>query len=686
MNRYRWLWFCLPPLLVMLVHAPALRFGFVNLDDNLYFYENPHVLGGLSSANVAWAFGIHGPSMWVPLTWLSHQAMVSVFGSAPGPQHVLNVLLHAANALLVGLWLWRSTGARWCALAVAAVFAVHPLHVESVAWVTERKDVLSLFFCLLALLCQLRRARAGSRAAFVGMLFFHTLAVMAKPLAVTLPCLMLLWDFWPLQRRLTSAVFVEKLPLLAVSAVGAWLTVLCQQSIGAIASIDGVALPLRLENAVVSYATYLRRLFVPHDLAAVYPYPASVELTAWAGALAVLILVSAAAWQWRRRVPALAVGWLWFLGAMVPMIGIVQAGGAAMADRYAYLPFIGLYLAVAWCAAGAVRRWPAARVPVAVSVAAAVVLLGWLGRGQVAVWRDSESLFRQALANTTGNHLAHNNLGLALDAKGLAAEADAHFHAALACRPGYGEALNNIAIRLARQGRLTEAEPLLADVVARQPDHAAAWHNLGKVLAGLGRHDEARAAFNNAIRRSPGFSVPRYDLACMEISLGRCEEARKVLLDLLAMDPGHGDAWINLGLSEHRLGRPAEAEAAYRRAISIGSALAARNLQLLLLENDRLPDAEQLARTSGDPDTVLPVAGALRNSGDLDGARRLIESLLLRSPDSAEARNELGIVLGQSGDHRGAATCFEEALRLQPGHPAAKLNLDRARRMLEAPQ
>ena len=578
----KWMTVLFPALLAVAVYAPAARFGFVNYDDNHYFFENPHVLGGLNAENFLWAFGIHGPSMWIPLTWLSHQTMVSIFGPAPEPQHVLNLLLHAANAVLLGVWLRRSTGRAGLSMAIAAVFAVHPIHVESVAWITERKDVLSLFFCLAALLFHERSCREGGWGNYLGMLLCHSLAVMAKPLAVTLPCAMLLWELWPLAGRIRLRAVLGKLPLLAISAVASWLTVLCQQSIGAIGSDDEYPPAGRLANAVVAYATYLRRLFLPHDLAVFYPYPVSIPPASWVPALGVLLVVSLGAWRLRRDVPALAVGWWWFLGTLVPMIGLVQAGGAAMADRYAYLPFIGLYVAVAWTLMEWANRIPGWKPALSGAAGAGVVLLAMQGRAQVAVWEDSLHLMRRAVAVTEDNYLAYNNLGLALETAGNPDAAAECYRSSLAAKPDYSQALNNLGVIHAKHGRLVEALDHLEAAVTAEPKHAQAWHNLGKARLLGGDVDGARGAFDRAIAVAPDFAMPRYDLALLELGQKRPEVALAILAELVRIAPGMADAWANLGYAQSLLGQREQALESYRTAVSLGSETARRNLEIIL--------------------------------------------------------------------------------------------------------
>ena len=579
MGRLRkWLVILLPALVAWAVYAPAAGYGFVNYDDNRYFTSNPHVLGGLTWENFRWAFGIHGPSMWIPLTWLSHQAMVSLFGVAAGPHHVLNILLHAANAALLGNWLRRSTGRAGLPLGVALAFAAHPLHAESVAWITERKDVLAVFFCLLALHFHERRTRGGGWPSYCGMLACHALAVMAKPLAVTLPCAMLLWEAWPLAGRIRIRSIMEKLPLLACSALASWFTVLCQQSIGAIGSSADYPAGGRIANALTAYATYLRRMFVPDDLAVFYPYPENIPATVWAGAVLLAVAISLGAWRLRREVPAVLTGWLWFLGTMVPMIGFVQAGGAAMADRYAYFPFIGLYVAVAWLLDGIAARLPEMKPALAGAAGACLVLLAQAGRKQVAVWENSITLMRQAIRVTAGNYLAHNNLGLALEDAGATEEARRNYLAALAAKPDYSEALNNLGVMEAKRGRIVAALDHLEAAVRSEPRHAAAWHNLGKVRLQGGNIDGAREAFRTSIRLAPDFAPPRYDLAGLEIGQGRLETARDLLRDLVAIAPAHADAWTNLGYVFSKLGDSQGAEQAFRKGAELGSETARRNL------------------------------------------------------------------------------------------------------------
>jgi len=667
-------------LLVVALYGRVIDFGFVNYDDNAYFTENPHVQAGLTPESVRWAFGIHGPSMWVPLTWLSHQTMVTLFGNGPAPHHALNLILHATNALLLFVLLQRLTGARSRSFAVAILFAIHPLHVESVAWVTERKDVLSLCFCLLALLAYERHARRGGWRWLPLVLLCHALAVMAKPLAVTLPCVMLLLDAWPLQRwSKWRRVLLEKAPLFLVTAGACWLTILCQQAAQALGSSEQFPLSMRLANAVTSYATYLRRLLWPNDLAVVYPYPSELP-PGIATASIVVTGLTIASIILRNKLPPFTVGWLWFLGTLVPMIGLVQAGGSKMADRYAYFTFIGLYLAGVWLAAAFVKKLPRLRTPVALAGSVWLILLIALSIRQIGYWQDSKHLFERAIAVTETPYLAHNNLGLALRDAGRDQEAEQAFKTSLSIRPRYAEARNNLGILYATQGRQIEARTLLDQVVAAEPDHAIAWHNLGKVHAELRDIPRARICFSKAIELRPEQAGPRYDLGTFLLQLKLWQEAANTLETLVSLHPDHADAWINLGLALSQIGNPEGAEAAYQQAIALGSPLGRPNLVRHYLEVEKYPEA--IDRAGSDPQLRLLVAAAQRADGQLANAHITLAAILQEHPAFAAAHHELGLVLGQQGNHAAALQAFQRTLELEPNHPAALRNFDHAKQSL----
>jgi Flp pilus assembly protein TadD len=577
-------------------YLPAGTGAFVNLDDPAYVLRNDHVRGGLSLANARWAFTAFYAANWHPLTWLSHQLDVTLFGLDPRGHHLDSVLLHGAAAALLFLALARLTGRRWPSAAVAALFGVHPLHVESVAWVAERKDVLAGLFFMLTLLAYERAARRGRVLRSVALPALFALGLMAKPMLVTLPCVLLLLDFWPLGRlgppRGAAPVpadrwrdlVVEKLPLLALAAAAGVVTVLAQGARGAVQSVDLVPLGQRLGNALVSYAAYLGTTLWPVRLAAYYPHPGgTIGAPALLGAGLLLAALTGAAVAGRRTRPALAAGWLWFAGMLVPVIGLVQVGAQARADRYTYLPLIGIFVAVAWVAAAlpALRRRPALLGALA---GAAILACGARSVVQTGYWRDSETLWRRTLAVTDDNWLAHNNLGLVLKDSGRAAEAIEHFRAVLRIAPDLaGTSWNHLGMALAAAGRTDEAEAAFRESIRARPQFAEARCNLGLLLLPR-RPAEAVAALGEALALRPDLFEARYALAQALVAAGRPAEALPHFREAARLRPGDPAILVSHAAALLRLGRPAEALPLLDEAIRLqpGSFEAAANRRLAL--------------------------------------------------------------------------------------------------------
>ena len=473
--------------------------SFINYDDGLYVYENPHVRGGLSKEGVSWAFTTFDAANWHPLTWISHMTDVQLFGLDAGWHHRVNVLFHLANTALLFLVLWRMTGGLWQSAFVAALFAVHPLHVESVAWVAERKDVLSTLFWLLTMGAYLGYVRRPSVWRYLPVFVFLALGLMCKPMLVTLPFVLLLLDWWPLGRMSREGSPVseqwrisvpmvfrriwEKTPLLGLSAISCVITYIAQSQGKAVVSLGRITIGPRFSNTLVSYAIYLEQAVWPSSLAVVYPHPATIGagIPAWkiGGAVLLLAGISFLALRERQRRPYLAAGWMWYLGTLVPVIGLVQVGGAAHADRYTYVPLIGVFLAVAWGVPDLLpmRRWRQRVLGVAAgAVLAALTVAAWF---QVGYWRDNVTLYSRALSVTEGNWLALSNLGAAYGNRGEPLEARRCFREAVRIRSDYAEAWYNLGVSAGRLGQKEEAIGYYREALRLQPEYALARNGLG---------------------------------------------------------------------------------------------------------------------------------------------------------------------------------------------------------------
>ncbi|MDA2938652.1 tetratricopeptide repeat protein, partial [Acidobacteria bacterium AH-259-A15] len=499
----------------LLVYAPVRDYPFVNYDDDIYVTGVEQVRGGLTWENVRWAMTNLEAAFWHPLTWLSHLLDGQLFGLNPAGHHLTSLFLHVANAVLLFWVLERMTGALWCSGFVAALFALHPLNVESVAWVAERKNVLSTLFWLLTMAAYVGYVRKPGWKRYLGVMGVFVLGLMAKPMLVTLPCVLLLLDYWPLGRlgkdwkelreRLPRLV-LEKVALLVPVAAVSVLAVQAQSQFGALSPSQGLALGVRLANAVVSYGLYFKKMVWPTDLAVFYPHPGS-SLKAWWVVLAAVVLVGISLGVWWRRQSSqyLVVGWLWYLGTLLPVSGLIQVGSHAMADRHAYVPLVGLFIMVAWGAAEIAesahlrRKWlPGAGVCM-------VMVLVILTRVQLSHWRSSTTLFEHALRTTTNNHVAHNNLGTALGEKGKLKEAIRHFSSAVNINPNYLDAHINLGSALARQGRLDEAIGWYRRAIQLAPDHAVIHNNLGLALMEKGEVKDAIHHFSEAIKIKPDY-------------------------------------------------------------------------------------------------------------------------------------------------------------------------------------
>jgi tetratricopeptide (TPR) repeat protein len=601
---------------------------FVNYDDGDYVSENRQVQAGLTRESVAWAFTTTHAANWHPLTWLSLQLDHQLYGMAAWGYHLTNLLLHAANVLLLFLALRRLTGAVWRSALVAALFAVHPLHVESVAWVSERKDVLSGLFWMLTLLAYAGYAERPGWRRYLLVLLAFALGLMAKPMLVTLPCVLLLLDYWPLRRWRPAAevpshvppasplrLVLEKLPLFALVAASCAATLFAQRP--TVAALVHLPFPFRLANAFTSYADYIGKMFWPTHLAALYPYPRAWFLWELLAAATVLVPVSLLALGTARQRPYIIVGWLWYLGTLVPVIGLVQVGKQQMADRYTYIPLVGLFLLLVWWAADLLAARPR-RQALAIALAALVLLpctaLSWRQAGS---WHDTESLWTHARDVTTDNADAFINVGSCLAARGQIGPALQHLRQALVLEPHDPMAHYQLGLALLEQGQAEEAAEHLRAARTMDPRQGHASRALGDALAKVGRLDEARQAYEDALRRDPRDLAAHVNLGALYARQGETVEAARHFSQALEIDPDQADAHNNLGGILVKRGELAAAVKHFAAALRAapGNASAHCNLGTALLRLGRTDEAAQEYRI------------ALRLQPDLARARQGLEAV-----------------------------------------------------------
>ncbi len=570
-------WLDLRPLgllpLTLLVYYEVTHYPFVNFDDDAHVYENHNVATGLTWENFRWAFTIHGPSQWHPLAWLSHQLDCELFGLDAGVHHAVNLGLHALGTVLLCFALRSLTGRRGVSLFVAAMFAVHPLNVESVAWVSERRNVLCGVFWMLGLIAYGSYARRGGWFRYLLVAAAVSAALMSKPLAVTLPSVFLLLDFWPLCRmpisppndsiltppcpsRPWSALVAEKLPLAALAGLAGWLSYLCQQSIQTVSSTAALPVGERVVNALASYGLYLRRVIWPDDLAVLYPHPGLLPQpdppgipTTAAWGLVLLAWTVFAVWGARRR-PAVLVGWLWFLGTLVPMIGLVQVGLQQLADRYVYIAIIGLGLMFAGLSDSIAAWAKPIRILLAMLLVAGWSVSAWM---QVGYWSDSTALWSRTLDVTRSNSRAHLNLGQARYAAGDVSNAVAHYKACLQLEPGFGLAWYNLGVAYHDSGQIGPALECLERAVLYNPEDRDFWMRLGGARGHAGDLDGAMTAFRQALSIDPSSAAAHINLGLALEAAGRIDEAVRHYALAVESDPFNDEARALLTAARLRL-------------------------------------------------------------------------------------------------------------------------------------
>lgn len=707
--------------LCLLIYGQTLTFEFVNYDDGLYVTDNQQVLSGLSWKGVAWAFVTERAMYFHPLTWLSHMLDVELFGLRPWGHHLTSFALHAVNSIFLFLTLARMTGSLWPSALAGALFLVHPMHVESVAWVSERKDMLSTFFWIGAMYTHTRHRQGGGRWWNVGTVLAFVLGIMSKPMVVTLPFALWLLDFWPLKQvdfalptrelvKRGARLLLDKWPILLLTLVMCAVTMIMQARGNNLSFGDKVPFIHRCANAAVVYVIYLYKTVWPVDLAPYYPHPLTRPALHVAGALCVLLVISALAlWQFRRR-PYLLMGWCWYLGTLLPVIELVQAGSFSHADRYVYIPHIGLLMAMAWGVAEFFARWRVVGTAVAYAAVAALTVCA---RVQAGHWADSASLFRHSLAVTGENPVALNNLGAGLSRKGKPAEAIPLYERALELQPFYPRALDNIGVALLAQGKLDEALAKSRAALEQDPKFVNAHVTVGRILAKKGDVDGAKKSFEEALRLAPETVSAHANLGEMWLDKGDLAAAAEAYSAILKINPrsvpgnlGMADVLVaqldfpgavrhyetslrvwpydaqtlyNLGHALQALGRTGEAVGRYQEALRYNPRLtqAHDNLAGIFLAAGRFDAALDHASlaialepgfVSAHNNFANALAGLKRN----DEAKEAYLKALMIDPDYVPARLNLAQLLIDLGDADGARSQLGQVLQRDPENAGAK--------------
>ena len=671
--------------IVWISFGQTLGHEFVNYDDGPYVYANPRIINGLSPGNVQWAF-IHGHAAnWHPLTTISHMLDCQLYGLQPWGHHLTNILLHVAAAILLFFALCELTGgghavvatrrddaersrlqregSLWASAFVAALFAIHPLRVESVAWVAERKDVLSGAFFSLTLLAYVRYARSKvfSFSRYTTMLVLFALGLMCKPTLVTMPFVLLLLDYWPLRRTQKSdfrgqksetwlELVFEKIPLFVLSAASCVATILAQRE--AFAPIRTLPLQERLANAVVAYVEYMGQMIYPAHLAVLYPYPeGGLNVGEAIVALLFLLIVTAICFLWRKTYPFALTGWFWFVGMLVPMIGIVQVGSQPRADRYTYLPEIGLYIVATWGAMRLFDKWRRRREALAIAACLIIGVLTTRSYFQTSYWQNSETLWKHALDVTGTNYIAQNNLGGTFEAKGQFNEAIAHYREAVKIKPDVAQVQSNLGYALLQEGEVDEAIVHLQKTLQINPAYAEAYNHMGSALMKKGQAGEAIGYYQKAIQLNTSYADAHNNLGAAFWQNGQVDEAIAHYKEAVAIKPGSAEMQVNLGSALARKGNWAEAIICYQAALSTEH------------------DSFKAARVRNN------LGAALGKLGRSDEAFEQFSKAVELNGNYPEAHCNLGRMLAQRGRRDEAVAHLKEALRLKPGYELAEKQL-----------
>ena len=697
-------------LVIVVVYMKVQNFDFVGYDDELYVTENLHVQKGVSLEGIKWAFTTFHSANWHPLTWISHMLDCELYEMNPAGHHWTNIVFHIANTLLLFFILFKMTGALWKSAFVAALFALHPLHVESVAWISERKDVLSTFFGLLSIAAYCRYTKKSSTGNYLLVIVLFGLGLMAKPMLVTLPFVLLLLDFWPLKRfqwqrdfqvksdkargdtvKRKYRIVFEKTPLFILAVISCIVTFFAQKSQGAVKAMWALPIKYRIENALVSYVKYILKTIWPQKLAIFYPHPGN-SLPSWQIIMAALLIVVACygALRTAKKYPYIPVGLFWYLGTLVPVIGLVQVGNQGMADRYTYIPLIGIFIIVSWgipdlfkkfrdrtseiggpvfalratpgkqrseILSGVTRPFSKRRFQeIFLGISAAMILfaLSWVSFLQLNTWRDGITLFEHAVSATQNNYQAHLNLGAAYEPIDLD-KAIFHYKAASKIRPNYAPALFNLANAYSEKGNIDQGIHYYLKALKSKPDYPAALDNLGEVFAKKGDYDQAIYYFKTALKTGSKNANMRMNLANVLFLKGNPDEAISQYKKILQTNSDDADVQYNLACVLSSQKKYNEAIFHYNETLRI--------------------DPKYLKAHYNLGDIYF-------DQGNTTEAFMHYAVVIKLNPDYSQAYNKLGLILLKQGKFKKAAVFFSKVLQLEPGFSEARTNLDIVRKRM----
>jgi tetratricopeptide (TPR) repeat protein len=653
LNKNRSLLICLTlAISTFAVFYQVRNFAFVNLDDPIYVSENPNIQAGITLKAVKWAFTSGYAANWHPLTWLSHMLDWQLFGSNAGGHHLTNLIFHIANTLLLFIVLQQMTSALWQSAFAATLFALHPLHVESVAWVSERKDVLSTFFWILTMWAYLQYVKHPSIIRYMLIILTFALGLMAKPMLITLPFILLLLDYWPLERFGQRTFFYlvrEKIPFIVLSAVSSVITFLVQRSSDAVVSFTAFPLKFRICNALISYVKYICKMVWPAKLAVFYPHLARNVSFFYAVMSAVFLLaVTILIIRFAKKHRYLATGWFWYIGALVPVVGLVQVGSQALADRYTYITLTGLFIIIAWGLPELLEKWRYRKIILCTSSLIVLFILTALTYLQVQYWKDTVTLGRHALAVTENNCKVHYFMADMYLKQGRCDEAIRHSTEAVRIQPDYTDAINKLGVALHTAGKIDEAVGCYQKALDIDSHFAPANANLGFALVTKGNFAQAVRYFKVALETT---DTPRIhsELGYALLNLGRFQEAVIEYRKALSAMPDDPDVLNKLGYALTHSGEFDEAISLYNKALQIA------------------PDRVE---------THFNLGVALAGSGRFAEAVKEYEKVLLAQPQNAIVHNDLGVMLSQQGEFEQAIVHFNKALQIAPDYSDAKKNLN----------